>query len=112
MTGGVLTNGSSPANPCRAAFIDRQGPSNNRASWDPATVLYAVRGLAGGGWKAHRSGENRVDLTGINAWVEDGVGRNQSYLRQERSPGEVGKAIDALLLQPPRLVSSPIPGIL
>ena len=58
-------------------------------------------GPIGGGWTAHRSGENRVDLTGINTWVEDGVGQNQSYLVQQGSPGEVAKAIDALLLQPP-----------
>lgn len=101
-TGGVLTNGSSPANPCRAAFMNRQGPGKNRESWDPATVLYAVRGLVGGGWKAQSSGRNLVDPHGLNRWVADGSRHNQSYLLQEGSPAAVAKTIDTLLLQPRR----------
>merc|ERR1712183_480646 len=43
-TGGAMTNSTPDSNPCRAAYIDRQGPGNDRKSWDPATTLFAVRG--------------------------------------------------------------------
>ena len=33
-TGGVMTNGTGPGNPCRAAFIDRQGPGRPEAFRD------------------------------------------------------------------------------
>ena len=40
-TGGGLTNHTAEDNPCRRAYIDHQGPSKPRESWDPATTLFA-----------------------------------------------------------------------
>ena len=101
LTGAVLTNGSSSANPCRAGYIDRQGPSTDRQSWDPATVLLAVRGL-GSFWSTHATGYNNVSDTGINRWEDDGVPHNQSYIvAREGSPRSVAAAIDELLLRSP-----------
>ena len=32
-----------------------------RESWDPATTLWAVRGMRGGHWTSHDTGYNTVD---------------------------------------------------
>jgi len=102
LTGSVLTNGSGAANPCRAAYIDHQGPGKDRPSWDPSTVLMAVRGL-GAFWDAVEDGSNNIAKDGVNAWEQDGAQHNQSYVVQASSPSAVAAVIDALLLEPPRL---------
>jgi hypothetical protein len=110
MTGAVLTNGSAAANPCRAAFIDLQGPATNRSSFDPLTVLYAVRG-AGAFWTRGAAGHNAVGTDGLNVWEASGGGAQsgESYLVQAAPPDAVAAAIDALLLQPPRASLPPTP---
>eukprot|EP00729_Bicosta_minor_P007225 gene7225-31713_t len=45
--GSWLTNCAAYGNPCRQAFEDWLGPNNGRDSWDPITVVAAVRGSAG-----------------------------------------------------------------
>eukprot|EP00937_MAST-01D_sp_MAST-1D-sp2_P007763 g7763.t1 len=105
-TGAVLTNGSTAANPCRAAFIDHQGPGVGRMSWDPATVLFSVRGAAPF-WTLRETGRNVVAQNGTNAWLDDGAQHNQSYLVQSSPPTAVAAAIDALLLRPPAAQRAP-----
>eukprot|EP00035_Acanthoeca_spectabilis_P008773 m.158180 g.158180 ORF g.158180 m.158180 type:complete len:411 (-) comp14497_c0_seq2:198-1430(-) len=102
------TAGCQPAdNPCRAAFDAYHSWDPNcppRQSWDPATTLFAVRGL-GDFWTQHSTGFNRVNDTGANEWVDDGGDHNRSYLvlnPGEITPGwtaarSVAKAIDDLL---------------
>ena len=60
-SGGALTDCATPANPCRQAYIDYLGEGWNRSegtswhlvtydfrmSWDPLTLVAAVRGAAG-----------------------------------------------------------------
>lgn len=99
-TGGVMTNHTPTDNPCRAAYIDHSGPGVDRASWDPATTLFAVRGLQGL-FTAHSTGHNAVGEDGNNQWVETGRAENQSYLVLSSAAG-VKAAIDALLLAPPQ----------
>jgi hypothetical protein len=110
--GGVMTKGTPAANPCRQAYIDHSGAGNDRSSWDPATTLFAVRG-AGDFYTLHSTGHNLVNATsGANAWTEE-VGKGeveekgeggwkQSYLIQKSSTAAVKKAIDDLMLDPPK----------
>merc|ERR1712176_1072931 len=89
LTGAGLTNSTPPANPCRRAFIDHQGPSTPRSSWDPATTLFAVRG-AEAFYDLHDNGHNVVNGTdGTNVWMP-GTKGNQAYLirRPNVSPNE------------------------
>ena len=47
MSGGALTSCSDESNPCRKAYIDYCGHGVNRPSWDPLTLIAAVRGAEG-----------------------------------------------------------------
>ena len=47
MSGGALTSCSAEGNPCRRAYIDYCGHGVNRPSWDPLTLIAAVRGAEG-----------------------------------------------------------------
>ena len=47
MSGGALTSCSDERNPCRTAYIDYCGHGVNRPSWDPLTLVAAVRGAEG-----------------------------------------------------------------
>ena len=106
MTGLPLAEGCVPAsNPCRAAFEDYSAWDKNcppRMSWDPATTLWAVRGV-GTYWDAHSTGHNFVNSsTAENHWVDDGQVHNQSYLilkgsNQTIVAQQVAKAIDGLM---------------
>ena len=45
LSGGVLTSCAPEANPCRQAYIDYSGEGVDRFSWDPLTLVAAVRNL-------------------------------------------------------------------
>ena len=45
MSGGILTSCAPDSNPCRQAYIDYSGEGVDRFSWDPLTLLAAVRNL-------------------------------------------------------------------
>ena len=47
MSGGALTSCSDEINPCRKAYIDYCGHGVNRPSWDPLTLIAAVRAAEG-----------------------------------------------------------------
>ena len=117
MTGGGMTNSTPVRNPCRRAFIDHQGPGKSRASWDPATTLFAIRGNAEKMYTLHASGTNSVNTTdGTNAWhggVGTGVGplqankravasSNQAYLALAVDPDQIAAKIDAFLNKLPK----------
>ena len=44
--GGIMTECLPENNPCRKAYIDYLGPNVERPSWDPLTLVYAVRNAA------------------------------------------------------------------
>ena len=99
LTGGALTDGAPKTSPVRAAYVTYNGPHGNRQSWDPMTVLYAVRGNEAGWYAEHAAGRNRVAPSGANAWEEDGRAHNQTYLVLHADQrAEAAAAIDALLL--------------
>ena len=111
-SGGVLTDGAPEESPCRAAYIDFAGPATDRYSWDPMTVLHAVRGAADGFYKESATGRNVVvNSSGYNEWVAAESERAQQQRQQPRNQTylllpaarrrAVGRAIDELLLRRP-----------
>ena len=46
MSGGALTSCAAEDNPCRKSYIDVVGTNHDRSSWDPLTLVAAVRGAA------------------------------------------------------------------
>ncbi|MEH1098474.1 nucleoside hydrolase [Micromonospora sp. CPCC 205561] len=107
-TGGALTQ--TPAtNPIRRSYELYQGAGNNRSSWDQTSVYYAVRGTAGLFGHAGGTGSISVDAgNGSNYW-NTSVDKDQNYLTMVVPDGTVARAIDALMLQPPRN-GNPPPG--
>jgi len=103
LSGGKMTTCLGEDNPCRRAFIDRQGPHHPRYSWDPATVLYAILGAEKTFLEEQGvGGYNVIDKrTGNNRWVMGDGGSNQSYLELngEGAAIRVGNMIDDLLCQ-------------
>ena len=45
MSGGALTSCAPPTSPCRQAYIDFNGEGVDRPSWDPLTLVAAVRSV-------------------------------------------------------------------
>ena len=68
--------------PCRRAYEDWCGEGGARQSWDPLTLLAAVRGPAGAGCVEEGSGgRNSVDQEGNNSWRDAALnGTSQSFL--------------------------------
>ena len=101
LSGGVLTSCAPEANPCRQAYIDYSGEGVDRFSWDPLTLVAAVRNLDEIGFvlrflsegksnlldlfysceETGQNGKNEIDEDGGNFWYKqvDG-GSNQTYL--------------------------------
>lgn len=103
-TGGGLTHSTPESNPCRRAYIDHQGPSNPRESWDPSTTLFAVRGNSQGHYRVHRGGHNRVNKTdGTNVWMDaKGKATNQAYLVPAVENTTIANIIDEMINRPPK----------
>eukprot|EP00054_Salpingoeca_dolichothecata_P004952 m.32538 g.32538 ORF g.32538 m.32538 type:complete len:324 (-) comp14996_c0_seq2:19-990(-) len=104
LSGGVLTTCSKEPNPCRQAYIDRQGPSTPRSSWDPTVTLLSIRGPDG--VDGHLvGGLNVLSEDGANFWTNCS-GTNQAYLvlNEEQSRSNIAHTIDTLLCQPPKKV--------
>ena len=82
MSGGRLTSCAGEDNPCRKAYIDYCGHGINRPSWDPLTLVAAVRGAVGVSCQeTGQGGFNEVDEEGNNVWIEEVfLGSNQTYL--------------------------------
>lgn len=109
-TGAVLETCAEANNPCRRAFMDfkRDNPGGwakgGRSSWDPLTILVAVRGASAAGNGVTEcddcDGTNSVTEGGNNHWVA-GPPSNQTYLILHDA-NVAAKAIDTLLCQRPR----------
>lgn len=84
-----------PAAMCYRLWHERTGANGfGRESWDPATVLYAVRPEECI-WKLHPYGKIDVDEKGITTW-QPAEGRH-SFLLENRSREEAAALINGLL---------------
>ena len=90
-------------NPIRRAYELYNG-LNNRESWDQTAALFAVRGLDGGlsdFWDLGSTGYCHVEPGGNTQWRES-PDKEHSYLIEKKPPEEVAKAIEALMVLPPK----------
>lgn len=85
------------------AFEDWLGPNKGRSSWDPITVMIAVRGAVGVYCKETGAGGHMtVDESGRETW-HDGSGANQSRV-EYAGPGAqeaISFELNQLLCKPP-----------
>jgi inosine-uridine nucleoside N-ribohydrolase len=104
MTSGYSLSAKTPVtNTVRRAYEIYMGVGQGRESWDPATALYACRGL-GPYYGIHGTGHNSyVVSTATNTWVDANLpGVDQSYLLLNMSKPAVGAVLDSLMILPPR----------
>jgi len=98
-TGARLTE-TPPANPVRIGYEAYFGePGRNRASWDQAAVLAAVRG-PDAYWDVETVGHCHVEPDGRNAWRRE-PDKAHAYLKPKRAPAEVARVIESLMIRPP-----------
>jgi hypothetical protein len=94
---------SPAANPVRACYQHYNG-LNDRESWDHTAVLFAVRG-PGEYWSLSEPGlclmHARVKF-GYNEWIPTAK-KEHRYLLEKMAPAEVGRVIEDLMLQAPKL---------
>jgi hypothetical protein len=103
-TGGGLRN-LPEESPVRAAYRLFNGVQD-RESWDQTAVLYAVRG-ARDYWTESPPGLNLMHARvpqGYNEWLAAPTARHR-YLVERMPPRELGRIIEELMVQPPRLSS-------
>lgn len=96
MSGAGLTATAPETSPVRKAYEIHSGPGNPRNSWDPATVLYAVRG-GGDLYRESEPGQLSVADDGSNIFTPHPDGRCR-HLFRTASDESVAAALDALLL--------------
>lgn len=99
---GARLNSTPKDNPVRACY-QHYNELQNREAWDQTAVLYAVRG-AGDLWRLSEPGfclmHARVSH-GYNEWLT-ATNKQHRYLIGKAPPGEVAKAIENLMVQPPK----------
>ena len=97
MTGKRLCHLGSEDNPVRKA-CQLHTQRENRPSWDPATVLCAVRGSSSY-WAVGSGGICSVDPDGSNQWRTSGR-KSHHYLEERVNPPQLAAIIEELMLQP------------
>eukprot|EP00756_Hemistasia_phaeocysticola_P003975 Hpha_TRINITY_DN12563_c0_g1::TRINITY_DN12563_c0_g1_i1::g.50767::m.50767 len=101
-SGAPLDTCAPASSPCRAAFVNYCGAGKSRFSWDPLTLIAAVRGPAGVGTHDCKdcAGHNYVNASsGTNAW-KYGTASNQTYLILENATA-ASDALNTLLCHQP-----------
>ena len=96
-TGVQLQTQANPENPVRVAYEvwGQQSGEVGRESWDPATMLYAIRPDVGY-WKLHEYGRIRTADNGVTTWDKDPSARH-TFLVENAPLEEVRRILDELL---------------
>ena len=98
MTGKLLCHLGPTNHPVRQAYqMHTHGKA--RPSWDPATVICAVRGTSNY-WAVEGGGVCSVASDGSNQWRTSGE-KSHHYLKERMNPPKLAAIIEALMLQPP-----------
>lgn len=93
ITGKILL-AVSPNDPVRKTY-ELHTPGMERYSWDPATVLYSVRGC-GNRWDASGDGQVIIDETGRTKWTAKSGG-NHRYLIRKGDPSVIQNELNGLM---------------
>lgn len=101
----ILTGYSLPEtpenNPVRVSYKLFLGNAKTRPSWDPVTLLYAVRPDAEY-WKVTQTGYNHVFNNGTNQWREQPDKDHILVQIPDSKTEEVTKILEQLITQPPK----------
>jgi inosine-uridine nucleoside N-ribohydrolase len=100
MTGERLITETPQTNPVRVAFETNPMVDSlkNRHSWDQTAVLYAVRGDSS--YWTTTEGSLTIEDDGHNTWQSEK--RNRFYLTAIRTPAEMKKIIEDMMVAPPK----------
>ncbi len=100
-TGSQLFTKTPADNPVRKAYQIYVGSGNNRESWDPSAVFYAIYGSDELFTLAGDTGSNLVAADGSNTYV-DAPDKDQHYLVKAVPDSTIARAFSDLMVQPPR----------
>lgn len=101
-SGGKLTGCAPESDPCRQAYIDWLGEGNDRPSWDPISVVVAVRGADAMFLDEHgQGGHDTVDEAGHESWVAGSASNSTYTVKREGSENAITAALDELLCRRP-----------
>lgn len=107
LSGARLIAEGPASDPVRAAYIYYAYGRPTR-SWDPVTVLYAIRGLSDIFEYGNDNGYNHVAADGSNSWVYDDAVTNQHFLRLKLDNDTVGDELDRLYLEAAWTAENPL----
>ena len=96
--------GDNPVRYCYQVHSDKP-----REAWDPATVLYAVRGLRDY-WQASPAGIIEVTDNGITVFRESPGGLHR-YLITSRPAVDIQEVLDELMIRPPLYRRQPLAAV-
>jgi hypothetical protein len=99
LSGARLTTEGPKNDPVKAAYQWYVGYNTSRSSWDPLTVLYAIRGLGDTFEYGNTFGYNHVFSNGSNEWVFDQERTGQRWLKLRVDNVTAGKELDDLYLK-------------
>ena len=106
MHGDWLEGCAAKGNPCRQAFEDWGVAGRGRSSWDPISVMIAVRGVVGVHCKESGQGGHQTfppgSRDGVEHWVS-GSSSNQSFVQYSGKGAQaaISFELNQLLCQPP-----------
>lgn len=100
-TGSELFSRTPPSDPVRKAYEIYVGAGNNRSSWDPSNVFYAIYGTGNLFTLAGDGGSNHVNPDGSNEYLSS-PDKDQNYLVKTASDSTIAQALSDLMVQPPR----------
>ncbi|HWE03188.1 MAG TPA: nucleoside hydrolase [Tepidisphaeraceae bacterium] len=97
---GKALEATPPVNPVRRAYqLYNNALKNGRSSWDPSTVLAAVRDPRQY-WNVVSDGCCSVEKNGVNGWTPT-PHRGHSYLAPKLDNAEMARILDSLMALPP-----------
>lgn len=100
-TGSELFAQTTAVDPVYKAYEIYVGYGNNRSSWDPSNVFYAIYGTDQLFTLAGDTGSNHVNADGSNAYLTS-PDKDQNYLVKATADSTIARALSDLMVQPPR----------
>lgn len=100
ITGDALVGCTDNSNPCRKAIMDWTN-GDGRSSWDPLTVLAAVRGTGSAHMSENGGGYMTANEGGYESWSGGGNGKQSRAQYNDGAQGDIKNDINGLLCRKP-----------